>query len=195
MEIRIGELQRVPEERIKNEGFGEETLYVGSNLLSGNLNSVKISNRNESGDKITHEIGIEGKNGYVGRALVSLVQILGTMKSMEEKMESETKQEMERVQKEKGKVCVVFTPEILSKEQTPEKRLPEYDLKVRRSRFYDIRDIQATYFIVKGIEKEDIAIKPPLKIEVENGGDFVTVSKENLQPLIEELQKLSQLPS
>ena len=190
MKRRIGQLQSIPAERVKTEGLELNALYTEFNILSGKLNSVTISNGTESGEKITHEIRIKGMDGYVCRALEGLIKILKEMKSIEDKIDAKMMQEAEKIQNEEG-ILVIRVPGFISKKDTPERRLQEYDIKVRRSR-YDMQDV---FFVVKGSEKEDIAIEPPFNIEVENGGDFIFVSKENLQPLIEELQAICQYPS
>jgi hypothetical protein len=190
MSKRIGEFQGAPVEEMSTANLREKyALCVDWIASSGKIASVRLSNKDKAGIKIIHEIRIEGKNGIVNRTLVALTQALETLKSMEERIESEIKEDIERKQKETG-ILVIRVPGGLSKENTPEIRLSEYGLKVRRSRY----DEQSIFFIVKGTEKEDTAIKPPFKIEIEGEGDFVSVSRGNIRPLVEELTAIFQLP-
>ena len=188
---RIGELQSIPAEEATIKNINKKSaLYIEYHYAqSGKIDSVTILNKDESNEETTHEIRIEGKDGYVGRALVALIDALEALKSIEDRIEAKMIQEAERVQKERG-VLVIRVPGSLSKEHTPEKRLPEYGLNVRRSR-YDLQDI---FFIIRGTEKEDTATEPPFKIEVGDSEDFIPVSRKNVQPLVKELKIVTQLP-
>lgn len=187
----IGEMQRmIVEESSGKNHYRKSALYVDWSTISGRINSVKISNRDEEGREINHEITIEGTNGIISRALVALSQALEKIKSIEEAWESGTKQEMAKLEKETGS-HVTYNPRLFSKEETPEFPLPEYGLKVRRSRY----ELEPIVFIVQGTEKEDTATEPPFRIEVEGEGGFVYISIVNIQPLVDELMEISQLPS
>ena len=187
----IGEMQRIIAEEMSGKNrFKKYALYVDWGAPSGMIDLVKISNRDEEGREINHEITIEGTNGIISRALVALSQALEKIKSIEEGWESRKTQAMEKLEKEAGS-RVIYNPRLFSKEETPEFPLPEYGLKVRRSRY----EIAPIVFIVKGTEKEDTATEPPFTIEVEGEGDFVCISIENIQPLADELIKISRLPS
>jgi len=185
--VRVGNFQRIPAEETTVENISKKyTLYAGSIIFPGKANFVSISNRDDSGEEVMHEIWIEGNKAYVRRALVALDQALATLESVENRANSDMKQEMVRASKE-GKVAILV-PGAISKKDLPEIPLPEYNLTVRRSRY----DVQNLFFIIKGSEKEDIAIEPPFKIDVENG-DFISVTEENLTALREELQMISNL--
>lgn len=187
----IGEMQRmITEEMSGKNRFKKYALYVDWGAPSGKIDFVKISNRDEEGREIIHEITIEGTNGIISRALVALSQALEKIKSIEEAWESAKKQEIEKLEKG-AEGHVFYNPRLLSKEETPEFPLPEYGLKVRRSRY----ELEPIVFIVQGTEKEDTATEPPFRIEVEGEGDFVCISIENIQPLVDELMEISQLPS
>jgi hypothetical protein len=188
----IGDLQSIPAEEVTVENINHKyALYIDYHYAqSGKIDSLAILNKDEPSEKIAHEIRIDGKDGYVGRALVALIDALETLKSIEDEIDAKIKQEAEKIQNEHG-VPLIRVPGAFSKENTPEKRLPEYRLNVRRSRY----DLQEIFFVIKGTEKEDTATKPPFKIEVNENGDFVSVSRKNVQPLVKELKIISQLPS
>ncbi|MCK9570995.1 hypothetical protein M0R72_18750 [Candidatus Pacearchaeota archaeon] len=182
MSKHIGELQDVPlEDKWTREKY---TLYVDWNASPEKIASVRLSNKDEAGRGIIpkHEIKIEGKNEIVNRTLEDLTEALEDLESKGEKRESEIMEDIKR-----GCAPGGYT----SKEDTPEIPLPEYGLKVRRAR----QDEQRFFFIVKGTEKEDPAIKPPFKIEIVGEGAFVSVSIENIRPLVEKLKAIFQSPS
>jgi len=143
---------------------------------------IKLSNRDEFGDKIKHEISFDSRESAI--TLIDLIQALRDLKLYEDRIDSNIAQEIGQMQKE-GKL-LIRTPGAIRREDLPEKIISD-TLKVRRSR-YDLQDI---FFIIKGIEKEDTATIPPFKIEVE--GDFVSVSRENILPLVEELMVISRV--
>jgi hypothetical protein len=183
---RIGELQRIPAEESAKETLGHRySLHVDTNNVFDTetlkrFYFVKISNKDEFGDKTVHEIAIEGESESINKKLTDLSEVLRRMNLIENQMDSEITQEIKRMQKE-GKT-LVRTPGAISRDDLPQQSLPD-GLKVRRSR-YEAQDI---FFIIKGTEKEDAATEPPFKIEVERNGDFVSVSRENIMPLVEKL--------
>lgn len=184
---RIGELQRIPAEVSTVENIGEKIgLHVETVTASGRIVSVKILNKDVSGEKIRHEISIEEMDSRaIANTINEIIETLIDMKNREDQIESKMLHEIERMQKE-GKL-LVRTPGTISVGDLPKHSLPG-GIMVRRSR-YDIQDI---FFIIKGTEKEDTAIEPPFKIEVEGKGDFVSVSKGNIQPLVETLTTIRQ---
>ena len=117
---RIGELQgMIAEEMLGKNLFKKYALYVDWSTSSGKIASVKISNRDETGAEIIHEITIDGKNGVINRALVALLQALGDSKSIEDEWESKITEDIEKLKEETG-APVIRVPVYLSKEDTHE---------------------------------------------------------------------------
>lgn len=168
----IGEFQSVPAEEIPDldipaKNLARRSLYIDQSPQAGEKRLVTLSNRDESGANIIldaniiREIKIQGERELVNRTLSALIKAL-------EDLEGNP---------------VIRVPNSLKKEDTPEKRLVEYKLKVKRSR-HGLQDI---FFILQGIEKEDIATEPPFKIEMEEG-DFIAVNRTNMLSLITALK-------
>ncbi len=190
MSKRIGELQDVPlddgwtlDEKRTSEKYA---LYVDWNASPEKIASVRLSNKDEAGREIPgHEIRIEGENGRVNKALEDITKDLIDLKSMEEKIESKWKEKDERVQKEKDIPVTLMWSKPTRKEQILERPLPEHGLKIRRS-----LNEESIFIIVKGTEKENTKV-----IEFVGEGALVSVSRENIKPLVEKLTAIFQSPS
>lgn len=150
-------------------------LHVETSHASGRIVSVKILNKDESGEKIQHEISIgEKDSGPMARTIEELIQALIGEKHFDDRF--------------------VPTPGDISIDVG--NRSISSEIKVRRSRYAG----QHMFFIIKGTEKEEPIPPipydtPPSNIEIEGEGDFVSVSRENIPPLVEVLTKLSNLLS
>jgi hypothetical protein len=192
MSKHIGELQDVPldddwtlDDKRTSEKYA---LYVDWNASPEKIASVRLSNKDEAGREIIrHEIRIEGENGRVNKALEDITKALKDLKSMEEKIESEMKEKDERELKKRN-LDIPVTPmwrRPTGKEQTLKKPILEYGLVVKRS-LYE----QSIFIIVKGTEKENTKV-----IEFVGEGALVSVSRENIKPLVEKLTAILQSPS
>lgn len=182
----IGELQRIPAEESSINNLGQKySLHIEITKVNDTealkiIYCVKISNRDEFSDEIVHEILIKGECEEINKKLKDLSIALQKMSFIETRIDSEIAKKIEQMQKE-GKI-LVRSPGAISKEDLPHLSLPD-GLNVRRSR-YDVQDI---FFIIQGMEKEDTATEPPFKIEVEGEGDFVSLSRKNIDSFLSAL--------
>lgn len=174
-------LQQIPEEelnKLRNDNVSIDRSFKHKLCIDWDLDPnycLGISNQSEQGKKM-HRIVMEV--GGDKKELIEKLEDLGSrLEKIEKKMEDQVKEAKEKAEEQRLDEFRIVLRNLPPIPSIPLKRSEGY---IRMSAYYPGEEI---IFIVMGKEAESVI--PMIEMVY---GDYVSVSKENLTPLIKELK-------